>query len=55
MYVLLCITNALSCPQPIRGRGHGTLVAPGPQRFLGFHLIKLSYNETPIMRLILII
>ena len=45
MYGLLCITNALSCPRPIRGVGHRALVAPGPQRSLGFHLIKLSYNE----------
>lgn len=46
MYGLLCITSALSCPQPIRGVGHGALVAPGPQRSLSFHLIKLYYNET---------
>lgn len=45
MYGLLCITRALYCPLPIRGVGHGALVAPGPQRSLEFHLIKLSYNE----------
>lgn len=30
---------------PLGGVGHGALVAPGPQRSLSFHLIKLSYNE----------
>lgn len=45
MYGLLCITNALSWLRPIRGVERGTLVAPDPQRSLGFHLIKLSYNE----------
>lgn len=45
MYGLPCITRTISCPRPIRGVGHGALVAQGPQRSLGFHLIKLSYNE----------
>lgn len=37
----------VSFPQPIRGEEHRAPVALGPQRFLGFHLIKLSHNENP--------